>query len=193
MPNNQKSEAVVDLFVRYYKIIYNHCLIMANYDRRFIASIDDCIQEAFVTYLLSYETLASHPNPVGWLCRAAWNRLRTEIRNTVGRDQKLRQMAVLEEALPSAVEAALERWASREDAAAQIAAIYEILTTKERAIYQSYFLDGLSKAEAAKATGMTEDAAHSAIRRIRNRARQYENFLLILLLLATLSHFSRTI
>lgn len=193
MQDTPKNGAVTDLYCRYNKIIYNHCLIMAGYEERYISLIDDCIQEAFVVFLLDYDKLSTHPNHVGWLCTAAWNRLRTQIRKTNGHDQKIQEMGSLEQVAISDVDEALDRWMNREEARSQIAAIHAILTAQERAVYRSYFVDDLSLAETAQITGLSANSTRSAIERIRKRARQTENFLVLFFIFKCISSMSRTI
>lgn len=193
MQDTPKNDAVTDLYCRHYKIIYNHCLIMAGYEKRYISLIDDCIQEAFVVFLLDYDKLSTHPNHIGWLCTAAWNRLRTQIRKTNGHDQKIQEMGSLEQVVISDVDEALDRWIIRQEARSQIAAVHAILTAQERAVFRSYFVDDLSLAETARITGLSANSTRSAIERIRKRARQTENFLVLFFIFKCISSMSCTI
>ena len=192
MPDVPRDETVADLFNRYYKIVYNQCLVKMNFDNRFIHIVDDCIQETFVIFLISYDKLCDHPNPAGWLCNTAWNRLRSEIRKTTHRVKKLYEIAEMEQVNPSEVEAVLDRWANQNMAIETIAAIHSILTQKEQEIYQSYFVEDLSLAETARKNSISPNSVRSAIGRIRKRAKEFENFLLFLFIFECILRISRT-
>ncbi len=187
-----RNEAVVDLFARYYKIVYHQCLVKLHFDSRFTHLVDDCIQEAFVIFLISYDKLCDHPNPAGWLCNTAWNRLRSEIRKTNRHLQKLSEIAEMEKGAPSEMEAALERWADQDIALETVAAICSILTQKEQTIYQSYYVEDLSLAETARKNDLSPNAVRSAISRIKKRAKQYEQFSFFLFIIECILQISRT-
>ncbi|MEA5015408.1 MAG: sigma-70 family RNA polymerase sigma factor [Candidatus Limiplasma sp.] len=187
-----RDEAIVDLYKRYYKIVYNQCLVKLHFDSRFVHLVEDCVQETFVLFLISYDKLCNHPNPAGWLCSTAWNRLRSEVRKANYRSKKLYEIAELEKVSLPEVEAALERWANQEIAIETIAAICSLLTQKEQEIYQAYFVEDLSLAETASKSGASPNSVRSAIGRIKKRAKQFENFLLFLCIFECILHISRT-
>lgn len=105
-----RNKEIEDLFSQYHQIMYHYCLAKINYHQHFATLIDDCIQEAFVVFTITYDKLSSHPNPAGWLCHTAWNRLRTKMRNANSRNKKLEKMADLEIKSIPEIHDAIDRW-----------------------------------------------------------------------------------
>lgn len=176
MSGTQMTDLLEELFQKYYKIIYNHCLSMIQYQDRFTHLIDDCVQEAFVAYMLSYSKLQGHPNHVGWLCSAAHNRLRSAMRTVKKDERKAKALAsTLETDVPYA-ESAFERWISSEETLLQLEKIYTTLTCIERKVYDSYFSDDLSLSETAEINNISGNSVRSAVERIRKRAKKGKTF-----------------
>lgn len=80
--------------------------------------------------------------------------------------------------------------ANRDEAICKLAAIHALLTDMEQAVYQSYFVDELSASDTAKITGLSENSVRSAVDRIRKRAKNFENFLIVLSILDVFLIFS---
>ncbi len=189
--NDERNQLIEDSYNQYYQIIYHFCLSKINYQTQFACQIEDCIQDAFVMFAMSYETLASHPNPAGWLCHAAWNKLRTKIRNNNSRRKKLEDEAALL-APSSEAQNAIERWLSQEENRHKLTALYALLTDTEQAVYQRYFVDDLSLADTTAKTGLSENSVRSAIERIRKRARGLNKLFIFFLFFECIIRFSRT-
>ena len=172
MSEAQMSSLLEELYQKYYRTVYNHCLIMIRYQKRFADLIDDCVQEAFITFILSYSKLAKHPNHVGWLCNAAWNRMRSVIRRVRKDDKKLKILVNSMKNDTNQIEWAFEQLHSKEESLFYLDKIYRTLTDIERTVFDDYFLNNLSLNETAKKSDISRNSVRSAVDRIRKRARK---------------------
>lgn len=172
MSEAQLTDLLEELYQKYYRVVYNHCLLMIRHQNRYVHLVDDCVQEAFVTLIHSYPKLTGHPNHVGWLCNAAWNRMRSAIRRTKKDDRKLEKLKHSLKADAAHTESAFDRWINKEESLFQLEKIYQTLTGIERKVYDSYFVDELSLNETAEENDISRNSVRSAIDRIRKRARR---------------------
>lgn len=172
MSESQVNDILARLYEDYYRIVYNYCLMKINFQMRFSHVADDCVQDAFIEYMLSYTKLQEHPNPVGWLCETAWNRMRSAIRKSKREDLKLDEMGQHLDADTLQIESAFERWLNKEESVFQLEKIYHALTDIERKVFDSYFVDDLSMEKAAEENGISKNSVRSAVDRIRKRVRK---------------------
>lgn len=172
MSETQMNSLLEELYQEYYKVVYDHCLHMLGYNERLNHLIDDCVQEAFVTYMLSEKKLRNHPNPVGWLCKTAWNRMRNAIRMT-SKDNRIVEELINDVKVNSGyIEPAFDLWSNIEAPSSKLTKIDQSLTEIERKVFDSYFLDDLSLDETAAENHISMNSVRSALDRIRKRAKK---------------------
>lgn len=122
---------------------------------------EDMVQEAAVAcwkHLTRHAPL-SLDSPVGWLYKIAFNLMYRERR----RSRQLGPLCLLESDQPVPPSEEVER----EDEAAWLRNIVESLPDKLRGPVICVYFDGLTRAQAAAALGLTEAAIHSLLYRVR--------------------------
>lgn len=182
MPNEREA-FVGALHKQYHEALLKSCYRHAHYDARYLDLAEDCVQDAFVLLMERYDQLAEHPAVGRWLLVTCLHKMDNAIFKRRVRDQ--RAAFSMDEhpdwPVPS-VQNAVESWLESDDARACVAQIRQALTAKESAVFDDYFLDGLSAQQIAAKRSTTPGGVKSILRKIRRKSRdmRIEDFLLLL-------------
>lgn len=154
---------VRELYDKYYDIVFQYCMHMLNFDE---ASASDCAHAAFDRAEAQYEKLATHPNVAGWLMTTAKHMVYKQWRRN--KENLLRMVSI---DLIAAIPDRHDPYDLVELTSADIERISELvlscLKPKERELYQLYFVDGHSFAQAAEILGISEKAVRARLARIK--------------------------
>lgn len=180
---NDRNQRLTLLFEEHYQSIYRRCFWVAGFQPAYHQLIEDCIQDAFVKAASHYDEYKDYENPVGWIAITACNRLKSELRRERRRKrifadlhpEQLESMAVSENNV--------ENFLKNQEIIDQLCRIYDMLTDKEKLIFQAYFLERKKMREVAAENGMEIGAVRSGIKRIRRRARSTRQLGIIFFLL----------
>jgi RNA polymerase sigma-70 factor (ECF subfamily) len=124
------------------------------------ASADDALQEAFTRAAVSWRRISRYDDPAGWVRLVAVRRMLDERRS-----ERRKHAAIERLEVPNAA-------AMRDsDAALDLAAAIDRLTTQQRVALALFYVGGLTSAEAGDAMGISAGAVRFHLHEARNRLR----------------------
>ena len=190
----ERDSFIASLFIDYADFLKKECLHYVHYDSRYVSLVDDCIQETFIKAIMNYGKLRVHPNVAGWLVQCCKNYIRSDMRKQRNRTEIMNASAKADGVVMQGKEMnAFDRWLKREDALDTVALIYELLSPKERTIFQDYFIQDLSAAETAEKNHLSTSSVQAGVRRIREKIRRILHSILFIsasqYILALFTHY----
>lgn len=179
---NERNEVLEQLYEEHYDSVFRLCASIVRNDRRLYPLIEDCVQDAFVKAINHYDEFKDYKNPVGWICVAATNHLKSELRKETNRRKTVFPL-VLEECESTAFfRNDVEEMLNREVVVQKLSEIYEMLTEHEKVVFEEYFINGKQMQQVADDIGFSQNSVRSAVNRIRKRARSIKNLSIFLIL-----------
>lgn len=185
---NERNEVLEQLYEEHYDSVFRLCASIVRNDSKLYPLIEDCVQDAFIKAINHYDEFKDYKNPMGWICVAATNRLKSELRKETNRRKTVFPL-VLEECESTAFSNNnVEEMLDKEDIIQRISDIYEMLTEHEKAIFEEYFINGKKMQKVAEDTGFSLNSVRSAVNRIRKRARSIKNLSIFFVLKCFFHH-----
>jgi len=172
MDTGSRNELLTSLYEKHYDYLIKMACRYVGYDQSYFSFIEDCEQDVFVEATESYSKLKNHPNLLGWLIKACQFRLLHEREKRVRRrTTTVFSTDILDNLSVSEGIDIIRQWNDREDARANLDAIFIVLTEKERHVYEDYFIGGMSEAKVAHKQNVEVSAVKATIRRIRHKSK----------------------
>ena len=144
------------------------CRKRTGYNPYYMATIDDCIQETFLTAFVEYDHLIQHENRQGWLVITCMHRLLASLKRarkevTLSLDtNKLSSLPACD---------TIEEYQLQKTIRCFLSSLLSQLTAEEKAVFVAYFCDQHTMRVIASSQMITENHVKSAIRRIRRKAK----------------------
>ncbi len=170
------------LFAENYDRLFRYCMVKLDSDKQAAA---DCVGDVFLLAKSRAEELAAHPDPVGFLYKAASNYARNAAKKKRRRRRKLVSLdrmlesAGFSDGFPGADAAKLIGPLSaesrsgappeEEDAAELRGKLLADLRYEERTIFEMYYDEALSADEIAKRLGISKDAVRMRLFRVSDK------------------------
>ena len=170
--SNERERFISELYTLYAKTLDRHCRAYVANAPEYDGLIAECVQETFLSAFSAYETLKSHPSPLGWLLKTCHHRLLNALRK-YRRTRKHEAFSLDEDGaeLPEQTLSSIERWLADKAAREYEEEILSLLTDLEQATYAEYFKRGKSVRQIARESGKSEAAVKSTVARIRKKIR----------------------
>lgn len=169
---NKRNKVLEQLYAEHYDSVFRLCASIVRNDPKRYPLIEDCVQDAFIKAINHYDEFKDYKNPIGWICVAATNLLKSELRKEANRQKTVLPLSFEEcENTVFSHHNHVEDMLDREDTIQKISSIYEMLTKHEKAIFEEYFINGKQMQKVAEDTGFSLNSVRSAVNRIRKRAR----------------------
>lgn len=167
-----RNAFIDDLYCKNYVILKGFAIQHFKNDSRFAPYIEDCIQETFMKATANYEKLLTHESPTAWLLHVCYNELCSFPRKYARYRKHFAGMAQIDVESAASDSDDLDRWIRQNDAIESIEMLYQALTPIEKNVFNDYYVDEKSMKETAFKHKTTENAVHSAAKRIRKKAKR---------------------
>lgn len=177
----ERNEVLEQLYTEHYHSVFRLCASIVRYDPQLYPLIEDCVQEAFLKAIKHYDAFRNYKNPMGWISIAATNRLKSELRKETNRRKTVFPLAFDECESAAFSHNNVEEMLAKEDTIQKLSNIYQMLTEREKIIFNEYFIKGKRMQEVIETTGFSHNSIRSAINRIRKRAKSIKYLTLFLL------------
>lgn len=185
---SRRNELLEELYVKYYDSALRMCFAMVEYDHCRYPLVEDCVQDAFFKAITHYDEFKNYKNPMGWICIAAANCLKSELRKENRRRKTVVPLAFDECESTAFFRNDIEDMLHEEDVIQKLSAIYEMLTEHEKVIFEEYFINGKQMQKVSEDTGFSLNSVRSAVNRIRKRARSIKNLSIFFVLRCFFHH-----
>jgi RNA polymerase sigma factor (sigma-70 family) len=167
----EQSELLDQLYRDNYQSVLRICMFYVGNDRQLLPMVEDCVQDAFVSAVLHFDELKEYKNPMGWIVKAALNRLNNELSKRKRRSHVV--SFVDEDALNNIAshmdtEEMLQQKLLREE----IGLFYQNLADKDKTVFLDYFIKKMRAKDISISEGVTQESVRSRIKRIRKLARE---------------------
>lgn len=187
MDENRRSEWIGDLHRRYYDILITKGNAHIHYDPVLRNSVEDCVNEAFVTAWEKADKVSRYEDAYGWLLKVVCNKL-DNVRTK--RSTRISQSAVPLECAQEiklrdpAAERRMEAWFAESEKKDVLEELMSLLSKRENEICEDYFVKRKKAKEIHEERGMSIGAVRATIRRIRTKAARFKNGNMFILLIA---------
>lgn len=174
MSDDPRMRFVEELYITYYDDIRKYAFRFTNYASSKAGMVEECVQDTFVKAFLNYDVVLKHANTIAWLKRACQNSLLDAIKKENRHTSHFINTENME-VIPNDDLDSFHRWLACQDAIDDLSTLLSALTPQETQICQDRFIDGLSIGDTADKNGMSYDATHATIKRIRRKAKATQN------------------
>lgn len=165
------EHTLIRIYTENHARLLRYCRSLLLYDPRYQSQAEEIVQEIYISAWEQRDTLAEHPNIVGWLMTCCKHRCQSIVRRDLNRRDILgSQVAYDERITASQQQDAILRWLECMDAREQLAALQKQFTPLEQSVFDVYFVQGKTMKETARRLSRKLDAVNDAIRRIRKKA-----------------------
>lgn len=187
MDENRRSEWIDGLHRRYYDILIARGNAYIHYDPVLRQSVEDCVNEAFVTAWKKADKVSRYEDVYSWLFKVVCNKL-DNVRTK--RSTRISQSAVPLECSQAirlcdpGAERRMEAWFAESEKKEMLAELMGLLSKRENEICEDYFIKRKKAKEIHEERGMSIGAVRATIRRIRTKAARFKNGNMFILLIA---------
>lgn len=190
MSVRERNRWINACYERYYDILIVRVRAYIGNEAVLRNEVEDYVLEAFEIAWEKYDTIKDHPSILGWLTKAAYNRVDNKRQLASVRMEKT--AVRLDSDMPFEIEDTqalrrLEMWHEKEANQKKINQILEMLSSNEKEIFEDYFVRGKRAKTIQAERGMTLEGVRATIRRIRKKARS-KKFPIWLIFLSTVSY-----
>lgn len=152
---NERNEVLEQLFEEHYDSVFRLCASIVRNDSKLYPLIEDCVQDAFIKAINHYDEFRDYKNPMGWICVAAANRLKSELRKENRRRKTVVPLAFDECDSTALFHNDIEDMLHKEEVIQKLSAIHEMLTDHEKAIFEEYFINEKPMQKVSEDTGFS--------------------------------------
>lgn len=165
------EQKLIRIYTENHARLVSYCRSLLLHDPKYQSQAEEIVQEVYIAAWEQRETLAGHPNAVGWLMTSCKHRCQSMVRRDLNRRDILgRQVEYNEKLALLQQQDAILRWLDTMEAREQLAELQKQLTPLEQSVFDTYFVQGNSMKETAARLERKMDAVNDAVRRIRKKA-----------------------
>lgn len=165
------EHTLVRIYTENHTRLVRYCRTLLLHDPKYQGLAEEIVQEVYITAWEQRDTLAEHPNIIGWLMTCCKHRCQSIVRRDLNRRDILGQQVEYDEKVAiSQQQDAILRWLENMDASERLAELQKMLTPLEQSVFDAYFVQGYTMKETASQLGRKMDTVNDAIRRIRKKA-----------------------
>lgn len=173
MDNEKAVKLYNELHEEHFDFLVKLCIHYVGNDSELRHNAEDWVQEAFWRAVMIGDDFVHHKNKLGWLINTCKHYADNDIKR---RRVRAKNVGVYLDAPKSQqvedVTARVDKWAQRVDTKDLLAKVTSVLTEKEYAIYQDYFIEGMSENDVAGKHEKPVSAVKATVRRIRNKGKK---------------------